>query len=86
MISYKYITNNKLFFQGGLHSGYPAMGHVDADTKQMLDVKYLGDTGAWGLTHEIGHNIQWITGFYVDSYGETTNNFWSLYVSQKVIE
>ena len=72
------------FFQGSLHSGYPAMGYAGVDSKQMLDVKLMGEKGAWGIIHEIGHNVQWITGFYVNSYGETTNNFWSLYVSQKV--
>ena len=81
---YTNISTTWLFFQGSLHSGYPAMGYAGVDSKQMLDVKYLGEKGAWGVTHEIAHNIQWITGFYVDSYGETTNNFWSIYVSQKV--
>ena len=60
------------------------MGYAGVDSKQMLDVKLMGKKGAWGIIHEIGHNVQWITGFYVNSYGETTNNFWSLYVSQKV--
>ena len=61
------------------------MGYADVDSKQMLDVKSMGSKGAWSIIHEIGHNVQWITGFYVTSYDETTNNFWSLYVSQKVI-
>ena len=60
------------------------MGHVDAATKQMLDIKFMEGNGAWGLIHEIGHNVQWISGFYVNNYIETTNNFWTLYVSQKV--
>ena len=60
------------------------MGRIDPDATQLLNLKYLEDNGAWGLIHEIGHNVQWLSGFYAKGFGETTNNFWSLYVSQKV--
>ena len=62
------------------------MGPVDPEAPLMLNIEHLEKNGAWGLIHEIGHNVQWISGFYVESYGETTNNFWALYVSEKVIK
>ena len=73
-----------MFFQGSLHAGYPAMGRVEPEATDLLNLKILEANGAWGLYHEIGHNVQWLSGFYAKGYVETTNNFWSLYVSQKV--
>ena len=83
-VSLTTLVLNILIFQGYLHSGYPIMGRTDPKTLKLLNLKFLESNGFWGLFHEIGHNVQWISGFYVKRYKETTNNFWSLYVSQKV--
>ena len=63
------------------------MGHVGEGGNSLyhLNVTKLGTSGSWALAHEIGHNVQWMTGFYRRDYKETTNNFWSIYVNCNVI-
>jgi hypothetical protein len=59
----------------------------DGDTTDMdhhLNLKDLSKKASWAIAHELGHNVQWMTGFGHSKYGETTNNMWSIYVYQKV--
>jgi hypothetical protein len=73
---------------GSYHDGYPVMGWFgDGDTSDMdhhLNLKDLSQKASWAIAHELGHNVQWMTGFGHSKYGETTNNMWSIYVYQKV--
>jgi hypothetical protein len=77
-----------LSFPGSYHDGYPVMGWFgDGDTSDMdhhLNLKDLSQKASWAIAHELGHNVQWMTGFGHSKYGETTNNIWSIYVYQKV--
>jgi len=77
---------------GWYHDGYPIMGHIPGvymeaqdDSLYHLDLKKLETYGSWVLSHEIGHNVQWMTGFYHAAYEETTNEIWSIFVNQNVI-
>ncbi len=68
---------------GYMHSGYPIMTHIDvADT--MCDLfKLRGKSWTWGFYHEMGHNFQ--QGAWTwDGCGEVTNNFFSLFGSEKL--
>ncbi len=70
---------------GYFHSGYPVMGLIDPEAVNHINTTQLKKQGSWGLAHEIGHNVQWLTGFQHNEYSETTNNFWSIFINQKVI-
>ena len=60
------------------------MGQVGGDSENHLNLTILMTYGSWALAHEIGHNVQWMIGFHPSGYGETTNNFWSVFVNQNV--
>lgn len=60
------------------------MGHIQ-DSLHHLNLTKLETLGSWALAHEIGHNVQWMTGFYREDFGETTNNMWSIFVNRNVI-
>ena len=68
---------------GYMHSGYPIMTHMDvADT--FCDLAKLEQKGTtWGFYHEMGHNFQ-ESAWTWDGCGEVTNNFFSLYGSEKL--
>jgi len=70
--------------KGALHAGYPVMGPMGGESAYHLNLSKLMFAGSWSLGHEIGHNVQWMTGFHAQGYGETTNNFWSVFVNQNV--
>ncbi len=63
------------------------MGHIggEGDSLSHLNLTELIARGSWAFAHEIGHNVQWMTGFYHHDYVETTNNLWSLFVNRNVI-
>jgi hypothetical protein len=89
---YNYLSSIKsiLFssIQGSYHSGYPTMGNYDPKTlgEVNLHVKFseVSVKASWAIGHELGHNVQWLTGFPHTKYGETTNNFWAMYCYEKV--
>jgi hypothetical protein len=64
------------------------MGLLGADGSAEIDFHIQFDKvspqGSWTMAHELGHNVQWLTGFPHSKYGETTNNFWALYCKEKV--
>ncbi len=68
---------------GYMHSGYPVMTHLDvADTFcDLATLKAKGHT--WGFYHEMGHNFQQ-NAWTWEGTGEVTNNFFSLYGSEKL--
>ena len=61
------------------------MGYLDPEAANHFNLAQLQIQGSWGLAHELGHNVQWMTGFQHRQYSETTNNFWSVFVTQNVI-
>jgi hypothetical protein len=60
------------------------VGFIDPEAANHFNTTQLKIQGSWGLAHELGHNVQWMTGFHHPKYSETTNNFWSVFVTQKV--
>jgi hypothetical protein len=64
------------------------MGFLGADGSAEIDFHIQFDQvshqGSWVIAHELGHNVQWLTGFKHSKYGETTNNYWSVYCREKV--
>ena len=60
------------------------MGYVGEDVDLHLNFGELSKRGSWAIAHELGHNVQWLTGFHHSQYGETTNNFWAMYCYEKV--
>ena len=73
-------------FQGSYHSGYPVMGYGQGEIDLHIKLSEVGQKGSWAIAHEMGHNVQWLTGFYHSKFGETTNNLWSMYIYEKVRE
>ncbi|CAF3368235.1 unnamed protein product [Rotaria socialis] len=72
---------------GYMHSGYPVVTHMDVSDPNsdgfLLDCEKLKQKGAWGLFHELGHNMQqgWWT---FDGTGEVTVNIFTLHAMDKV--
>ena len=60
------------------------MGDAEEDVHFHLKLSAVSQNASWAIAHELGHNIQWLTGFEHSEYEETTNNFWSLYCYEKV--
>jgi len=62
------------------------MGYVGEEESSLthLNLTELETYGSWALAHKIGHNVQWMTGFYRDDFLETTNNMWSIFVNRNV--
>jgi hypothetical protein len=56
--------------------------HID----RHLNLSALTSMGSWAIAHEMGHNVQWLKGFYHSKFGETTNNLWSVYVCEKALK
>ena len=73
---------------GALHSGYPIMGHCGEITnpkaeKFVLNKERLLTTGAWGIYHEFGHNLQ--KGYWTpQGTREVTCNLFTLYAIEKI--
>jgi hypothetical protein len=65
-----------------MHAGYPMMGKLE-DEYEHIDAPYILKNGLWGTVHEIGHNHQWDS-WTPSGTGESTNNWFTIYVSQKV--
>ena len=66
-----------------MHAGYPVMAFTSvADLATNLTRMKI--EGLWGFFHELGHNLQ-VGSWTPVEQGETTNNWWSIYVNQKVI-
>ena len=61
------------------------MGLIDPEAANHFNTTQLQIQGSWGLAHELGHNVQWLTGFQHSQYSETTNNFWSIFLNQNVM-
>ncbi|CAF3004510.1 unnamed protein product [Rotaria sp. Silwood2] len=72
---------------GYMHSGYPVVTHMDISYPNSDDFIFnsekLEKKGAWGLFHELGHNMQqgWWT---FDGTGEVTVNIFTLHGMDKV--
>ncbi|CAF1043285.1 unnamed protein product [Didymodactylos carnosus] len=72
---------------GYMHSGYPIVTHLDVcrpdSTYFILNLEHLEKDGAWGLFHELGHNMQqkWWT---FDGTGEVTVNIFTLHAMDAV--
>ena len=64
--------------------GFFGEGDSMTEVDNHIKLSEVGTKGSWGLCHELGHNVQWLTGFEPSNYEETTNNFWSLYCYEKV--
>ena len=64
------------------------MGFPGEDGRSEIDfhIKFseVSQKGSWAIAHELGHNVQWLTGLQYLKYHETTNNFWALYCYEKV--
>ena len=64
------------------------MGFPGEDGRSEIDfhIKFseVSQKGSWAIAHELGHNVQWLTGFQHLKYHETTNNFWAYYCYEKV--
>jgi hypothetical protein len=69
-------------FTGWLHSGYPIMAYTSI-VPGVLSLANQKTNGAWGFTHELGHNHQWGS-WSVPAMGETACNWWSIYVNKEV--
>ena len=70
---------------GYMHSGYPIMTGDDV-AKTFCDLTVLrGSSGikCWGFYHEMGHNFQRPEWTWA-SFGEVTNNLFSLYGTEKL--
>ncbi len=68
---------------GWMHSGYPAMGHLDSTT-ELSDVDWMLSASAWGPLHELGHNHQ-LDPANLPGVTEATCNLWSVYLSEQVL-
>ncbi|CAF1503058.1 unnamed protein product [Adineta steineri] len=72
---------------GYMHSGYPIVTHLDVSDANsewfLFNSEHLEKEGAWGLFHEIGHNMQqgWWT---FDGTVEVTVNIFTLHAMDKV--
>jgi hypothetical protein len=64
------------------------MGFPGEDGRSEIDlhIKFseVSVKASWAIGHEMGHNVQWLTGFPHSKYGETTNNLWAMYCYEKV--
>jgi hypothetical protein len=67
-----------------MHAGYPIMGPVRLVPKQ-VNVTNIRANGIWDIIHETGHNHQWLS-WTIPALTDTSNNWWSLYINQKVIK
>ncbi|CAF3700216.1 unnamed protein product [Rotaria socialis] len=72
---------------GYMHSGYPIVTHMNVSDPEsedfILNGKKLRENGAWGLFHEMGHNMQrdWWT---YDGTDEVTTNIFTLHAMDTV--
>ncbi|CAF0735671.1 unnamed protein product [Adineta ricciae] len=72
---------------GYMHSGYPIVTHMDMSDHTaehfIFNSVHLEKKGAWGLFHEIGHNLQrdWWT---FDGTTEVTVNIFTLHAMDKI--
>ena len=64
--------------------GYMGLENPVTEVDRHTKFSEIGQKGSWAVGHEFGHNMQWLTGFQHSKYGETTNNFWALYIYEKV--
>jgi len=67
---------------GGLHAGYPIMGHLRWSADALVSGEKLLK-GAWGFFHELGHNHQNPDWTFAGTV-EVTVNLFSLYVEEKI--
>ena len=64
--------------------GYFGEDATLSEVNQHIKLSEVSQKASWAIAHELGHNVQWLTGFHHSKYGETTNNFWSMYCYEKV--
>ncbi|XP_063782687.1 TRPM8 channel-associated factor homolog isoform X2 [Pseudophryne corroboree] len=69
---------------GWMHSGYPIMCHLQR-AKDMIDLQQIKKSGLWGYVHELGHNQQKSNWEFPPHTTEATNNLWSVYVHETVL-
>lgn len=69
---------------GWLHAGYPVMAHTPT-AKELVCVNIARTEGMWGPIHELGHNQQRGCWEFPPYTGECTNNLWSVYVHEEVL-
>jgi len=67
---------------GGLHAGYPIMGHLRWSAKALVSREQLLK-GSWGFFHELGHNHQ-NRDWTFSGTGEVTVNLFSLYIQETI--
>ncbi|XP_033912956.3 TRPM8 channel-associated factor homolog [Acipenser ruthenus] len=70
---------------GWMHSGYPIMIQWGG-IQDILDLQYIKANGTWGPIHELGHNQQKAAWNFPPYTGEATNNLWSVYVHEMVLD
>ena len=67
---------------GGLHAGYPIMGHLRWSAEALVSREKILQ-GTWGFFHEIGHNHQ-NRDWTFSGTGEVTVNLFSLYIQETI--
>lgn len=86
----QWIVTDKQTGAGYMHAGYPVVTHLDVSdpksSKFLMSVDKLRrpDTDAWGLFHEIGHNMQ-RSDWTFDGTVEVTVNIFTLFATEKFL-
>ena len=81
-VSPERIVLDRQISAGGLHAGYPIMGHLRWSANAMVGREELLK-GNWGFVHELGHNHQNRDWTFTGTT-EVTVNLFSLYIKETV--